>query len=176
VTAEHDGHMAGMRWRHRAAVMAVLLALALVTTALLGLWRFATQDRPEVIDNHVVARTANAACHAMRTSVHELTVPAEAGVAKRVTAVRAQNEAVLQMLDHIRSLGPERVAGDLPMPSWISEWESLVRARELYAASLEKGKPLPLEVPPGEEGEPITAWMNGVGLDCPVPYELLGSR
>jgi hypothetical protein len=98
-------------------------------------------------------------------------------VPQRVEAIRAQNEAVTLMLQQIRGLGPEEVNNDLPMPGWLSDWESLVRAREAYAVELAKKKAgaLSLRIPLDEEGQTIVSRMNDVGLDCAVPAELLSN-
>ncbi|HEY7718463.1 MAG TPA: hypothetical protein VH915_06865 [Pedococcus sp.] len=165
--------MAG-RWRHRVAVASVLLALAVVGTTLTGLWRFATQDRPDVVDQPTVVRTANAACLIMRKAVHRLSAVPEAGIAHRAAAIRAQNDEVLLMVDRIRALGYDLVSGDLPLQTWLNDWERLVGARESYAASLLAGRPRQLTLPEDGGGEPVTTRMNSVGLDCTVPLELTG--
>ena len=165
--------MAG-RWRHQVAVASVLLALAVVSVTLAGLWRFAAQDRPEVVDQPTVVRTANAACLIMRKAVHSLAAVPEAGIGHRVAAIRAQNDEVLLMVDRIRALGYDLVSGDLPLQTWLNDWERLVGARESYAASLLAGRPRQLALPEDGDGEPITTRMNTVGLDCTVPLELTG--
>jgi hypothetical protein len=169
--------MARGRWQHWVAVASVVGALAIVTVTLLGLWRYANHDRIEVVDQPVVVYTSNAACTMMRQRVHHLVPPSEATVQQRVTAIRAQNDAVELMLHQIRRVGLDRVNNDLPMPSWLSDWESLVRARETYAAALAKREsgPLSLKVPVDEEGQSIVSRMNDVGLDCSVPAELLSN-
>jgi hypothetical protein len=169
--------MADQRWRHWVAVGSVIGGLALVTVTLLGLWRYAHQDRVEVVDQPVVVYTSNAACTVMRQTVHRLAPPSEAAIPERVTAIRAQNEAVGLMVDQIRGLGPDVVNSDLPMPEWLADWEALVRARETYAAALAKARSgtLSLEVPVDEEGQSIVGRMNDVGLDCAVPAELLSN-
>jgi hypothetical protein len=170
--AAHHEAMVGQRWRHWAAVVAVVVGLAVVGVTLTALWRYATRDRPDVVDQPIVVRTTNVACLVMRKTVHELAPPPEAPIAARLAAVEAQNVAVADMLSRIRALGPEQVTGDAPLTSWLSDWESLLRVREVYAASLRAGKPKPLRVPTDAEGEPITTRMNDVGLDCTVPLEL----
>jgi hypothetical protein len=164
--------MAGHRWRHWVAVMSVLVALGLVTVTLTELWRSATQDRPELIDHPVVVRTSNAACLVMRKSVHGVAPPPEAPIRVRVSAIRAQNQAVLGMLEQIRRVGPERMQRDVPLLTWMADWEQLVRARETYAAALAAGHQQPLKLPADPRGQPIIARMNSVGLDCTVPPEL----
>jgi hypothetical protein len=169
--------MAGQRWRHRVAVGSVVGGLALVAVIFLGLWQYANHDRIEVVDQPVVVYTSNAACTVMRQTVHRLAPPAEASVPQRVQAIRAQNEAVARMLEQIRRVGLDQVNNDLPMPGWLNDWESLVRARESYAAQLAKAKAgaLSLRIPLDEEGQSIVTRMNDVGLDCAVPAELLSN-
>ncbi len=169
--------MAGQQWRHRVAVASVVGGLALVTVTFLGLWRYANHDRLEVVDQPVVVYTSNAACTVMRQTVHRLAPSSEASVPQRVKAIRAQNEAVALMLEQIRRIGHDQVNNDLPMPGWLSDWESLVRAREAYAGQLSKAKAgaLSLRVPIDEEGQSIVTRMNDVGLDCAVPAELLSN-
>lgn len=164
--------MAGRRWRHWVAVVSVLVALGLVTVTLTALWQYANKDRPELIDHPVVVRTSNAACLIMRKSVHGVAPPPEAPVRVRVSAIRAQNQAVLGMLEQIRRVGPERMERDVPLKTWMADWEQLVRARETYAAALAAGHQQPLKLPADSAGQPIIRRMNGVGLDCTVPQEL----
>ncbi|TQJ48897.1 hypothetical protein FBY26_0563 [Phycicoccus sp. SLBN-51] len=169
--------MARGRWQHWVAATSVLAALAVVAVTLLGLWRYANHDRAEVVDQPVVVYTSNAACTMMRQTVHRLVPASDATVQQRVRAIRAQNEAVELMLQQIRRVGLDRVNNDLPMPAWLSDWESLVKAREAYAAALAKraARPLSLKVPLDEEGQSIVSRMNDVGLDCSVPAELLSN-
>lgn len=164
--------MARQRWRHWVAVVSVVLALGVVTATLAGLWRYANQDQPDVIDSPLVVRTSNAACLIMRKSVHSLAPPAEAPIPERVEAILQQNDAVNLMLDQIRRVGPDRVAGDVPLPEWINDWEALVRARKDYADALGAGRQKQLELPVDAEGVPIIKRMNEVGLTCTVPPEL----
>ncbi|SES47982.1 hypothetical protein SAMN05216199_0015 [Pedococcus cremeus] len=170
-------NMARGRWQHWVAATSVVAALALVAVTLLGLWRWANHDRAEVVDQPVVVYTSNAACTMMRQTVHRLMPPSDATVQQRVKAIRAQNDAVELMLQQIRRVGLERVNNDLPMPAWLGDWESLVNAREAYAAALAKraSRPLSLKVPLDEEGQSIVSRMNDVGLDCSVPAELLSN-
>jgi hypothetical protein len=169
--------MARGRWQHWVAALSVILALAVVAVTLLALWRYANHDRIEVVDQPVVVYTSNAACTVMRQTVHRLAPPSEATVQQRVKAIRAQNDAVELMVQQIRRIGREQVDNDLPMPVWLSDWESLVRARERYAAALAKraSGPLSLKVPHDGEGQSIVTRMNDVGLDCSVPAELLSN-
>lgn len=164
--------MARQRWRHWVAVVSVVVALGVVTVTLGALWRYANNDQPEVIDHPLVVRTSNAACLIMRKSVHSLAPPAEAPIPARVKAIRQQNEAVNLMLDQIRRVGPDLVAGDVPLPEWLNDWEALVRARKDYADALEAGRQKQLELPVDAEGVPIIKRMNEVGLTCTVPSAL----
>ena len=162
-----DGH----RWRHWVAVLSVVGALLLVGATLTALWRYATHDRPEVIDHPLVVRTTNAACLVMRTTVHQLAPPPEAQVAQRLAAVEAQNSAVAEMLARIRALGSERVAGDAPSPPGSATGSrSASEAGVCRVASVGAAPALPGA--PRRRGEPITTRMNDVGLDCTVPREL----
>jgi hypothetical protein len=176
VAAHHDP-MAEQRWRHWVAVASVIGGLALVAVTMLGLWRYATHDRVEVVDDPLMVRTSNVACAMMRQSVHRLAPPSEASIPQRVKAIRAQNEAVGLMVQQIRDVGLDMVTSDLPMPGWLADWEALARARETYAAALAKGRSgaLSLKVPVDEEGQSIVTRMNDVGLDCAVPAELLSN-
>lgn len=169
--------MARGRWQHGVAATSVVLALGVVAVTLLGLWRYANHDRVEVVDQAAVVYTSNAACTVMRQTVHRLAPPSEATVQQRVQAIRAQNDAVELMVQQIRRVGLDQVNNDLPMPAWLSDWESLVRARESYAAALARraSGALSLKVPLDDEGQSIVSRMNDVGLDCSVPAELLSN-
>lgn len=158
-------------------MLSVVGALALVAVTMVGLWGYANHDRIEVVDQPVVVYTSNAACTVMRQTVHRLAPPSEASVSQRVKAIRAQNEAVALMLDQIRRVGRDAVNNDLPMPAWLSDWEALVRAREVYAAQLAKKKAgaLSLRIPVDDDGQTVVTRINDVGLDCAVPAELLSN-
>jgi hypothetical protein len=61
---------------------------------------------------------------------------------------------------------------DVPLKTWMADWEQLVLAREAYAAALAAGHQQPLKLPADPTGQPIIRRMNSVGLDCTVPPEL----
>ena len=169
--------MASQRWRHWTAVVSVVGGLALVAVTLFGLWGYANHDRIEVVDQPVVIYTSNAACTVMRQTVHRLAPPSQASVPQRVKAIRAQNQAVALMLDQIRRVGRDVVYNDRPMPTWLGDWEALVRAREAYAAQLARKRAgaLSLKIPVDKDGQTVVTRINDVGLDCAVPAELLSN-
>ncbi len=160
------------RWRVWAARVAVVVAGVVVAVALLKLWAFATADDPDVIENSLITRTAAVACATMRDAVSSPALPASATQQQRVGAVNAQNDAVVEMLTQVRSLGPAVLEADQPAARWIEDWERLVTARDAYARSLAAGKPEPLALPV-IDGQPLLERLNEVGVNCRVPLALL---
>ncbi|GAB3075389.1 MULTISPECIES: hypothetical protein [unclassified Phycicoccus] len=160
------------RWRVWAARVSVVVAGVVVAVALVKLWAFANTDNPAVIENSAITRTVGVACATMRDSVSAAAVPTSAPRNQRLGAINAQNDAVVEMLTTLRSLGPGVVDADQPTAQWIDDWEQLVTARDAYARSLAAGKPKPL-VLPVVDGRPLVARLNDVGVNCRVPLALL---
>ena len=160
------------RWRAWAARIAVVVAGVVVAVALMKLWDFANTDDPELIESSAISRTAGVACATMRGVVTSEALPTSAPLAQRVGAVNAQNDAVVDMLTRLRSLGPTVLDEDQPAAQWIEDWERLVAARDAYARSLATGKPKPLKLPV-VDGRPLVERLNDVGVNCRVPVVLL---
>ncbi|MEO5980994.1 MAG: hypothetical protein ABIQ13_01625 [Pedococcus sp.] len=154
------------------ARVAVVVAGVVVAVALMKLWTFANTDDPDVIENSVITRTVGVACATMRDSVASAALPTSAPRNQRVGAVNAQNDAVVDMLTKVRSLGPTLLDADQPTSQWIEDWERLVTARDAYARSLAAGKPKPLALPV-VDGRPLLDRLNNVGVNCRVPLALL---
>ncbi|MGA8978886.1 MAG: hypothetical protein WB473_07180 [Pedococcus sp.] len=160
------------RWRVWAARVAVVVAGVVVAVALLKLWAFANTDNPDVVENSLITRTVAVACATMRDSVSAAARPTSAPRNQRVGAVNAQNDAVVDMLTQVRSLGPTVLDADQPTARWLEDWERLVTARDAYARSLASGKPKPLQLP-AVDGQPLVDRLNDVGVSCRVPLALL---
>jgi hypothetical protein len=110
------------------------------------------------------------ACDQMNKEVQRLAQNPPATQAERVALVRAQDAAVTAMVAQIRTLGQERLANDHPTNAWLADWESLVRAREVYSG-LPDVHTRDFEEPLSTNGEPVTQRINSLG-DCPVPEAL----
>lgn len=149
-----------MAGRRGALVAAAVGAGSLVLAALwaLGPYVFGNRDHAESIDSRPVHDAALAACQEMRA---------------RLASARGdgENQAVEAMVARIRALGPDALRRDVPVESWLRDWERLVAARRRAAASGEQ-----LAVPEAG-GVPIVRRMDELvkGGDlrpCRVPEQL----
>lgn len=147
---------------------------ALIITAVVGLQAagivlLATDhDRPELIDDLVVAEAAESACATMTREVRTV-------AADPVQAIRDRNDAVIAMIDAVRAVGEDHVADDRPTELWLADWRALVDARSRYADDLAAGRD-PRWVVPVADGQPVTERLGTVGLDCAVPPEVAEAR
>ena len=164
--------MTGEQWRVWGARIAVVVAAAVLYVALSKLWTFATTDDPTVVEQGAIARVAATACARMRESTAEAAVAATAPIPRRVGAINAQNDAVVELVSTMQALGEERLEADQPAARWVQDWQRLVAARDAYARSLAAGKPKPMQLPT-IDGRPLVERLNNVGLNCRVPLVLL---
>jgi hypothetical protein len=164
--------MTGEQWRVWGARIGVVLAAAVVFVALSRLWSYANADDPDVVEQSAITRVASAACTKMRESVAESAVSPTRPVARRVGAINAQNDAVIELITTMQALGDQRLQADQPAARWVEDWQRLVSARDAYARSLVAGKPKPLELPT-IDGKTLVERLNNVGLNCRVPRVLL---
>ncbi|NJP35500.1 hypothetical protein [Micromonospora thermarum] len=162
----------GAGWWILGAVLVVVIAVGGVVVFCAGLWTYANHDRPELIDNPPVSEVAESACATMRATVAAKAAPPGALVDARVRAIREQNAAVTAMVAQVRDLDRDLLADDRPTSAWLADWETLVEARERYAADLAAGR-RPQFAVPTVDGEPLTDRMNSVGLTCEVPPQLV---
>ncbi|XVV03762.1 hypothetical protein ACQPW3_41755 [Actinosynnema sp. CA-248983] len=133
-----------------------------------GFASYANHDRPELIDNSAVAEAVAEACAVMARDV-------QAAVGDRVAVIRARNDAVVAMVEAVRALGPDLIAGDEPTAAWLVDWHSLVDARARYADDLAAGR-APVWTPPVAGGAPVVDRLASVGVDCAVPAEVADPR
>ncbi|MFE9955155.1 hypothetical protein [Micromonospora sp. NPDC005299] len=159
-------------WWVLGAVLVVVIAVGGVVVFCAGLWTYANHDRPELIDNPPVSEVAESACARMRATVVAKAAPPDAPVDAQVRSIREQNAAVTVMVAQVRDLDRDLLADDRPTTAWLADWETLVEARERYAADLAAGR-RPHFVVPTADGEPLTDRMNSVGLTCDVPPQLI---
>jgi hypothetical protein len=164
--------MTGDRWRVWAARTAVVVAGVVVFVALSRLWSFANADDPDIVEQGAIARVASAACAQMREKAAASAVAPTQPVARRVGAINAQNDAVIELVTRMQALGEQRLEADQPAAQWLEDWQRLVGARDSYARSLAAGKPKPL-VLPTIDGKTLVERLNDVGLNCRVPLVLL---
>ncbi|MET7966370.1 hypothetical protein [Micromonospora sp. NPDC005305] len=162
-------------WWVLGAVLVVVIAVGGVVVFCAGLWTYANHDRPELIDNPPVSEVAENACATMRATVAAKAAPPDAPVDARVRSIREQNAAVTVMVAQVRDLDRDLLADDRPTDAWLADWETLVGARERYAADLAAGR-RPHFVVPTADGGPLTDRMNSVGLRCEVPPQLIDLR
>ena len=150
----------------------MVVAAVLLFVALSKLWTFANADDPKVVEQGAIARLASAACAQMRESTAAAAVAPTAPIPRRVGAINAQNDAVVELITTMQSLGSEQLEADQPAAQWVEDWQRLVAARDAYARSLAAGKPTPMELPT-IDGQTLVERLNSVGLNCRVPLVLL---
>jgi hypothetical protein len=155
-----------------AARIAVVVAAVVVYVALSRLWSFANADDPDVVEQGDIARVASAACAQMRQKAAAAAVAPTQPIPRRVGAINAQTDAVIELVTRMQALGEQRLDADQPAAQWVEDWQRLVAARDSYARSLASGKPRPL-VLPTIDGKTLVERLNGVGLNCRVPLVLL---
>ncbi|MEH1165303.1 hypothetical protein V6V47_07940 [Micromonospora sp. CPCC 205539] len=167
-----QGRGGTVAWIVVGATIVGVLALGCVGVSVAGFWMYANHDRIELIDSPQVSEVAERACASMRATVVATAVSPGATPAARVRSLREQDTAVTAMVAQVRSLGSDRLRDDLPTTDWLTDWESLVAARERYADALSAGGDPHFEVPTAD-GRPIVDRMNRVGLTCEVPPQLV---
>ena len=134
-----------------------------------GLWAYANADHLGILDNPEVTSIVGPACTAMAAAVkHVPTPPPGAPPAQVAAAVRSQNQALTTLTKTVRALGDETLDGDHPAQAWLSDWDTLIRLRERYAADLLAGKPATFTLPT-VDGVPVTDRISDPGVSCPVP-------
>ena len=150
-------------------VTIIVLAVSLVIGAAwaIGPFVFAGHDDPTAIDSKPVRQTVMAACTQLHADL--AAIPAGLSAADRA---EAENRAVEALVAKVRSLDPEALEHDQPVPRWLGDWEKIVAARR--AAVLQRKRFSP---PPGEGGMPVNVRMFQLirsGLEqCDVPRQLL---
>src|SRR5689334_11205714 len=164
--------MTGEQWRVWGARVAVVVAAVVLFVALSKLWTFANADDPDVVEQGAIARLASSACARMRQSTAAAAVAPTAPIPRRVGAINAQNDAVVELITTMQTLGSERLEADQPAAQWVEDWQRLVTVRDAYARSLAAGKPKPMELPT-IDGKTLVERLNNVGLNCRVPLVLL---
>ena len=164
--------MTGEPWRVWGARIAVVVAAVVVFVALSKLWSFANADDPDVVEQGAISRLASSACARMRESAATSAVAATSPIPRRVGAINAQNDAVVELITTMQTLGERQLEADQPAAQWVEDWQRLVTARDAYARSLAAGKPKPMQLPT-IDGRSLVERLNNVGLNCRVPLVLL---
>jgi hypothetical protein len=149
-----------------------VVAAVVLFVALSRLWSFANADDPDVVEQGAIARVASSACAQMRKTVAAAAVGATQPIPRRVGGINAQNDAVVELITTMQSVGQETLDADQPAAQWVEDWQRLVTARDAYARSLAAGKPKPM-VLPTIDGRSVVERINNVGLNCRVPLVLL---
>ncbi|KRB74004.1 hypothetical protein ASE01_18590 [Nocardioides sp. Root190] len=134
------------------------------------LFRYADADHLGVLDDRDVAEAADAACSRMEASVRSSAPSPNDSATAIASAMRNQNSAIAEMIDDIRSIGTDKLAGDHPAEDWLADWENLIDLREDYADALTRGEQPVLTIPM-TDGMPIIARMDDTA-DCSVAAEL----
>lgn len=151
-----------------------VIALLLFMAVMGSLWAigpivFAGRDDPTAIDTKPVRTAVEAACSQLRTDLSA--VPATLVAPERA---EAENRAVEQFLDRIRSVGPEALADDNPVERWLDDWEQIVAARR---QAVREGKRFAVPI---VDNAPVNVRMYALirsGLrECDVPPALLAQE
>lgn len=124
------------------------------------------------IDDYEILDVIKPACDDMTEEVEDLTVTGT--LAAQAKTIELQNKAVTRMLTTIRKLPTDLLIADEPTVSWLSDWESLLKARNTYVAELKSGHLPELEIPTDRDGYEVTERMDWASEpDCVVPEALL---
>jgi hypothetical protein len=149
-------------------VTLVVLALSLVIGAawVIGPFVFAGRDDPTAIDSRAVRTTVVTACAQLGRDL--AAIPDGLPPAARA---EAENRAAEALVARVRSLDPEALEHDQPVPQWLSDWDKIVAARR---QAVRDGKRF---VTPSAGGMPVNIRMFELirsGLEqCDVPRQLL---
>jgi hypothetical protein len=109
----------------RKVVLLLLLFMGVMGTLwVVGPLVFAGRDDPTAIDSKAVRKTVLASCTQLRSDLDAL----PAGVAPADRA-EAENRAVEQFVGRVRAMGPDALARDVPVESWLADWEQIVATR-----------------------------------------------
>jgi hypothetical protein len=155
-----------VRTDRKVVILLVLFMGIMGSLWVVGPLVFAGRDDPTAIDNKTVRKTVLASCTQLRADLDAL----QAGVAPADRA-EAENRAVKQFVGRVRALGPDALARDVPVESWLADWEQIVAARR-QAVRDHKQFTTPIA-----GGAPINVRMfalvrSGLGK-CDVPPALL---
>lgn len=145
-----------------------------VTTMIVVVVTVGSTSAPGLIDDPELISVIERECQQMTSSVESL--PIHGTPRRQAQTIARQNVAVEDMVDDIRSVGQETLAGDPPSDEWLADWDRLVDAREAYAEEILEGSLAQLQVPTDDRGEDIDIRMDDVfigGSPCEVPEVLL---
>ena len=155
-----------LRKGKRAVIVVLVLSGIIGAAWAIGPFVFAGHDDPTAIDSKAVRTTVAAAC----TQLHQDLAVIPAGLPPAEKA-EAENRAVEALVAKVRSLDPEALEHDQPVPRWLDDWEKIVAARR---DALREGKRF---TPPQSGGMPVNIRMFELiksGLEqCDVPRQLL---
>jgi hypothetical protein len=161
------------RWKW-AAIAAMVLGLVGGSTMLVVAISVGSSGAPGLIDNTELISVIERECQQMTTKVESL--PIHGTPRRQAQTIAAQNVAIEDMVDDIRSVGQEVLADDPPTDEWLADWGRLVDAREAYAEEILDGSLPDLQIPTDERGKDIYVRMDDVFIadsTCEVPGVLL---
>lgn len=161
------------RWKW-AAIAAMVFGLVAGTTMLVVAVSVGSSGAPGLIDNAELISVIEQECDEMTTTVESL--PIQGSPRRQAQSIAAQNVAVEDMVDDIRSVGGDLLAGDPPTDEWLADWGRLVDAREAYADEILDGTMPDLQIPTDDHGDDIYLRMDDVFFTdstCEVPAVLL---
>ncbi|MEV7396749.1 hypothetical protein [Aeromicrobium sp. NPDC092404] len=161
------------RWKW-VAIAAMVLGLVATAGGLVTVIAVGSAGTPGLIDDAELISVIERECEQMTSEVESLTI--EGSPESQAKAISAQNAAIEEMVDGIRSVGPELLASDPPVDEWLTDWGRLVRARNAYVEEMLRGSFPDLDIPTDDRGEDIWVRMDDVFLTestCEVPVELL---
>lgn len=151
----------------------VVAGLGFVGLSALGMARFMSHDRIELIERNDVVDQAERACGAMARDLRSLGSDRLSDSGALAARIREENASAERFVAKVREVGRDALADDVPADQWLSDWERIVEVRATYADRLETSPAVDPPDVPTEAGRPITQRMNDVGVACAVPGQLL---
>jgi len=165
-TGPPEPEESGRRKGKRVTIIVLVLSGLLGAAWSIGPIVFAGRDDPTAIDSKAVHTTVAAACTQLGADL--AAIPAGLAPADRA---EAENRAVEGLVAKVRSLDPEALQHDQPVPRWLDDWEKIVAARRDAVREHKRF------VPPPANGMPVNIRMFELirsGLEqCDVPRQLL---
>lgn len=156
-------------WWFTMGVTILSLGIATTSAVLIGMW--ATRDYPDLVDDSRILSVIDTECDRMTQSVTDLT---PRGNPRQVAqAIVAQDMAVQDMLDAVKSLDPDLLRSDQPTLAWIADWQRFIDAREELSLELNAGRRPGLAPLNDSKGNSIFERMEYAVQDCPIPDTLL---
>jgi hypothetical protein len=147
---------------HRRRNITLVIVLVLVAAwAFAILWSVTvTSHSPERLQQSEAA-TVSSMCTAARTTLQALPNNFPRTGADRVERIRAENGVLTAMTTRFGTVRPEHSSPAKALKGWVTDWTSVIAARERYASDLESKQRARLVLPANSGGlKPVTDRMD----------------